>query len=232
MKEISKRRVQKMKTVFRIIVLIVVLSGIVVLARNQVAWAANSSEKSAPSGLLRIEKSVSQDKGDYCDQPWHRRKPECKDKDKDKDKDKCKKHPNQCGSVKPPPWHIVINKSGEYSVGGFCTLSVTLNDPAIKLDVSIKTPLPGKLPDKVHKIRQGCLLTYYSSNRRIDELPATSGSTTICFAAIPAKQMTLYFYNLYSIQPKWAPLETTTKMGRACGKGNASGVYVATFQEH
>ncbi len=220
-----------MKTSFRIIILIAVLLGIAVLARNQVAWAANSSEQSVQSLSPQMDKSVLQGKADYCDMPWHKRTDECKDKNKDKDKDKCKKHPEKCGTVKPPSRQILIPVTGEYSVGGFCTLSVTFNVPATQLDVSIRTPLSRELPDKVQKVRQGCLLTYYGDHQRIDGLPANAGNTTVCFAATPAKQMTLYFYNIYSISPEWVALETTTESGKACALGNASGVYVATFQQ-
>ncbi len=212
-----------MKIFFRIIILIAVLLGIVALAKNHIAWAANSGETSI--------QSVSQDKGDYCDKPWNQRKQECKDKDKNKDNNKCKKHPEKCGSVKPPAREIVINKTGEYSVGGFCTLSVTLNDAAVKLNAHIETPLPGELPDKVQRVRQGCHLNFSSSDQQMNELPTSSGSATICFAAMPSKQMTLYFYNIDAPKPEWTALETTTDSGKACAKGNGSGVYIATFQK-
>jgi len=216
-----------MKRVFRIIIMIAVLFGIVGLARNQVAWAANSSEKTNQSSALQIGKSLAPGQDDDCDKAENKDRDRCKDKDKDK----CKKHPEKCGSVKPPAQHIVIQKTGDYSVGGFCTLSVTLNDPAVNLDAHIETPLPGELPDKVQRVRQACHLTYSSSNQRIDALPVNSGNTTICFAVIPGKPMTLYFYNIYSLSPAWTSLETTVENGRACAIGNASGVYVASFQQ-
>ena len=199
------------------------------LARNQVAWAATSSKTTEQSTLSQAEKSVSPHGDDDCDN--HRNKDKNRCKDKDKDKDKCKKNKKHCGSVKPPPQQILIPVTGEYSVGGFCTISIALNDPGIRLDAGLKTPLPRELPDKVQKVRQGCLLTYYNSDQRINELPADSGTTTICFAATPHKQMTVYFFNMYASNPKWVPLETTVEAGKACATGNASGVYVATFQK-
>ncbi len=216
-----------MKITFRIIILIAVLLGIIGLAKNQLAWAANSSEKPAQSAPQRVEDSISPGKGGYCDQPRNKHKDECRGKN---DKDRCRKNRNECASIKPPPQQILVPVTGEYSIGGFCTLSIKLNDPAIKLHAHIKTPLPADLPDKIYKVRQGCLLIYYSSSQRIDELPTDSGGTTICFAATPGKQMTLYFYNMYSPKPQWASLETTTASGKACALGNASGVYVATFE--
>ena len=219
-----------MKRIFRIILMIIVLLGIVGLARNQVAWAANSSGAPDPASPQLVERSISPAHGDDCDKPWNKNKDKCKDKDKDKHK--CKNHKKDCGSVKPPPHQILIPVTGDYSVGGFCTISIALNDPAINLDAGLKTPLPRELPDKVQKVRQGCLLTYYNSDQRINELPADSGNTTICFAATPNKQMTVYFLNMYVAKPQWVPLETTVEAGKACATGNASGIYVATFQKH
>jgi hypothetical protein len=148
-------------------------------------------------------------------------KPDCKDKNKNKDK--CQ------GTVKPPPKKLLIPLTGDYSIGGFCTLSITFSDPAYSMDASVKTPLPRELPADVHKVEQGCLLTYFSSAQRIAELAASAGSATICFAALPEKQMVLYFYNIDSATPEWIPLETTVANGTACAAASKSGVYVATF---
>jgi hypothetical protein len=217
-----------MKRVLRISLMIVALFGIIVLARNQVAWAANSSGTTNQIAPQLVEKNNSQGWGDDCEKPWNKNRDRCRDKDKDKDK--CK-HNRHCGSVKPPPRQLIIPVTGEYSVGGFCTLIVTLNDSKINLDAILETPLPDKLPDRVQKMPQGCLLTYYSSHKRISKLSVGSGNTTICFAATPRKQVTVYFYDIYSPHPKWIPLETTVQDGSACSSGNASGVYVATFQK-
>jgi hypothetical protein len=214
-----------MKRVLRVIIMIVVLLGMVGLAQNQLAWAATSPQGTNQSALSQVEKSILPSRDD-CDKD----KNSDKCKDKDKDKDKCKKHKEDCGTVKPPPHQILIPVTGEYSVGGFCTISTEFNDPTILLDASIETPLPRDLPEKVHKVRQGCHLIYYASGTRIDELSSDSGTTTICFAATPQKQMTIYFNNIYAPNPTWAPLETTVQNGTACATGNTSGVYVATFQ--
>jgi hypothetical protein len=136
---------------------------------------------------------------------------------------------NDKGTVKPPPGNIIIRETGEYSVGGFCVLSVVLEDPAILLDARRITPLPAGLPDTVQKVRQGCLLTYFRSGERILALPPESGSATICFAALPKKQMAVYFHNTYDPDPEWVPLETTVESGTVCAPANASGTYVATF---
>jgi hypothetical protein len=136
---------------------------------------------------------------------------------------------NDKGTVKPPPGTVLIPVTGDYSVGGFCVLSVGLDDPAIQLDARLITPLPAGLPDTVQRVRQGCLLTYFRSGERISVLPPEDGSTTICFAAPPPKQATVYFHDTYAPDPVWVPLETTVESGIACAPANASGTYVATF---
>jgi hypothetical protein len=219
-----------MKKLFRVIILIVVLFGTVGLAWNHVVWAANSWETTDQAALSQIEESVSPDKDDDCDN--HRNEDKNRCKDKEKEKDKCKKNPKHCGSVQPPPRRIVISETGEYSVGGFCTLSTVWNDPNIRLDASIMAPLPRELPEDVQKVRQGCLLDYFSTDERINELPGNSGNTTICFAATPGKSITVYFYDKYAPQLRWVALETTVDAGKACAPANVSGVYVATFDQH
>lgn len=190
----------------------ILLLGIIFLAYSQRAQANRSTDES-PSAEQLDRQSLAADVDDD----------ECKDK-KGKDKKKCK------GTVKPPSRDIIIPVTGEYSVGGFCTLSVEFNDPTITLNATIETPLPGELPKDVQKIRQGCLLAYHLSNDPIGELPDGSVST-ICFAAIPNQEMVLYFYDLDAPSPEWMPLETTTEAGISCAAANASGVYVATFKK-
>jgi hypothetical protein len=209
---------------FRIILLIVLVLGILGLAKNQLAWAATSPQETGQSALSQVEKSILPSRDD-CD------KDKNSDKCKAKDKDKCKKHGEDCGTVKPPPHHVVISATGDYSVGGFCTLTVVFNDPTIALDASIEDPLPRDLPDKVHKVSQGCHLIYYESGKRIAELPPASGTATICFAATPQKPMTIYFNDIYSAYPTWVALETTIQNGIACAAAPSSGVYVASFQK-
>ena len=186
-----------MKIVFRLIVLIIVLFGIVGLAKNQVAWAANSSEQLNQSASPQIAESISQGKDDYCDKPRNKRKHECKDRDRDKHD--CRRHPGKCGSVKPPSTQVLIPVTGEYSVGGFCTLSVGLIDPHVLLQASLQDPLPRDLPKEVHNVQQGCLVTYYRSGKLLQTLTPELGGTTICFAAVPDQETEVYFLTSMNI---------------------------------
>jgi len=205
--KLSKGRVPTVNKYFRLIIMLSLFLGIVFVAQNRVAWANQSSGQSLSA--RGVEQFVSA------------AKPDCKDNNKNKDK--CQ------GTVKPPPKKLLIPVTGDYSVGGFCTLSITFTDPAYSMDASVKTPLPRELPDTVHKVEQGCLLTYFNTAQRIPELAASAGSATICFAALPEKQMVIYFYNIDSSTPEWSPLETTVANGTACAAATRSGLYVATF---
>src|SRR5688500_3176647 len=71
------------------------------------------------------------------------------------------------GTVKPPHGSIIIPVTGDYSVGGFCALSVELQATDIQLDALLIQPLPAELPQGVHKVRQGCLLTYSRSGEQL-----------------------------------------------------------------
>lgn len=207
---------------FRLFIAILMILGLVVLAKSNIAWAAKSSGQSDQSAPQSIGQSDQSDKDD-CDKNPNREK--CKDKKK-----KCNPKKENCGSVKPPPKNLIIPVTGEYSIGGFCTLRVEFYGEDHRLNGSIITPLPRPLPEDVHKVELGCLLTYYKSDERIDEMLPEAGKTTICFASSPQKDMQIYFYDYYSIDPQWSPLETTVTDGIACAGANKSGVYVATFE--
>ena len=190
--------------------LAILLFGLLLLSQPQVGRANPSA---GPAFAAREEQSASVPAAK-------------KDCEKDKNgKDKCK------GTVKPPKGDVIIPVTGSYSVGGFCTLTVEFTDPAVNLNATLITPLPGELPETVHKTRQGCLLTYYRSGETLFELPPSSGNVTICFAPTPDQQMVVYYYNLYAATPSWAPVAETTILenGIVCAPANASGVYIATF---
>lgn len=137
------------------------------------------------------------------------------------------------GTVKPPPGEIVITQSGTYSIGGFCNYTVEFIATDISVHVSLERPLPRPLPDKVHAVRQGCRVTYYQrpAGTRIDEFTAAMGTSTICFAAIPNENTKIYFFNVYADEPVWGPTaETKVEDGVACSDAGKSGVYVGTFE--
>jgi hypothetical protein len=208
-----------MKTFLRLLLVLALAAGIALLAWGNPAWAEGSPGQSFSAPDEGVQ-AFPERKDDDCNRHWG--------KNKEKDRYECKDK----GSVKPPPKHIVIRATGQYSVGGFCTISIELYDTATTLKASLETYLPRAIPNGAQKVRQGCLLDYYRYNQRIEGLSPSTGSATICFAAPPNKQMTVFFYNLYAPKPTWVQLETTVQDGIACADANKSGIYVSTFQKH
>ncbi len=193
------------------IALLLVL-GVLFLAQSRVAWANNLSGQDSQVENNEEQSVVAGQDNDNGD-----------DDDEDEDDDD--------GTVKPPRKIVVIKKSGKYSIGGFCTMTVELKADDVMAVAYIERPLPRRLPEGVHAVRQGCRVTYYESKTRIDELTPELGSAKICFAATPKKEMTLYFYDVYAATPIWTALETKVEKGIACADGNGSGIYIATFKK-
>ncbi len=66
---------------------------------------------------------------------------------------------------------------------------------------------------------------------RIDEFTPQMGTSRICFAAIPNENTKIYFFNVYADEPVWGPTgQTTVADGVACSDAGKSGVYVGTFE--
>jgi hypothetical protein len=89
----------------RILIAIVVILSLVLLARNEVAWAAN------PYSSQNLNLSVSPEQHARCD----------------KEKDKYNKHKcddDDDGTVKPPKDDIKVCEKGSYSVGGAAIMEV------------------------------------------------------------------------------------------------------------
>jgi len=178
--------------------------GIVFLAQGRVAWANNVPEQDSIAENNDIQAVAAKQDNENDDDP---------------------------GSVKPPSKVIVIKKSGTYSIGGFCTMTVELNAEKVRAQVFIERPLPKSLPSGVRSVRQGCRVTYYDSRTRLEVLLPEQGNAKICFAAAPKKDNTIYFYNVYGESPVWVALETEVEKGIACADGNGSGTYVVTVKK-
>ncbi len=139
-----------------------------------------------------------------------------------------KQVPSAGGTVKPPPASSEITKSGTYTAGGICTMIVDYYVPNLsneihvedQIETSANVPFPD---DEGLLYLPGCHVYHYrQSTLRTDvNVGISEGSWTICFAAIPNKITTIYFYyakddRAESALPDWAPLETTIENGLAC----------------
>ena len=140
------------------------------------------------------------------------------------------------GTVQPPPSKIIITRSGTYAVGGICLLTAKIKIAGIfdTVEVAYKSEDTLKVPSQDVEGRfyfPGCQVVHYRDQKIKDEMTSPEGDWQICFAAIPDKTMTIFYYqdNLTDVIPPWIALKTTTKNGMACAKKvDFSGVYIPT----
>jgi hypothetical protein len=149
------------------------------------------------------------------------------------------------GTVKPPSLPVLgggtggrITESGTYNIGGLCSLIVDYHIPDLSnevhveenVEISANVPFPDNqgllyLP--------GCHVFHFKENnlRTDTNVNADEGKWKICFAAVPNKETTIFFYYAKdetpgSALPDWAPLETTIENGMACAPAtDHTGVY-------
>ena len=95
------------------------------------------------------------------------------------------------------------------------------------IDVSANVPFP----DNAGLLNlPGVHVFHYKTNKLVTDVTSTDGSWKICFAAIPNKETTIYFYSANdetagSVTSVWTPLETTIENGMACAPAYSTGVY-------
>ncbi|MCE9644915.1 MAG: hypothetical protein K8S20_02865 [Chloroflexi bacterium] len=143
------------------------------------------------------------------------------------------------GTVRPPSADLTVTESGAYAVGGVCTMIVDYKVPNLatgihvegNVEISANVPYPDNegllyLP--------GCHVFHYKESKLVTDVTPDEGDWKICFAAIPNKETTIYFYYANddapkSAKPDWAPLETTVENGMACAPlTDHTGVYAPT----
>jgi len=127
------------------------------------------------------------------------------------------------GSVLPPPSKITITGSGTYAVGGICLITAKYKIAGLFDTVEVFYPSEDTLKVPSQDVEgvfyfPGCHVLHYRDQKIKDEMTRPEGDWRICFAAIPDKTMTIYYYedNLTDIIPPWIALETTTENGMAC----------------
>jgi hypothetical protein len=129
----------------------------------------------------------------------------------------------------------LISEPGTYSAGGICELSAEYyvpdlgNELHVEADVEISAQVP--FPDDSGLLYlPGCHVFHYKMDTLVDEVTTDEGKWEICFAAVPDKETTIYFYYADSdnsrITSVWTPLETRIEGGKACApRTNFTGVY-------
>lgn len=143
------------------------------------------------------------------------------------------------GSVRPPTsGDVVITTSGTYNAGGLCSLIVDYHisglSDILHVEKNIETSANVPFPDNEGLLYlPGCHVYHYrNDNLKMDmNVNEDDGKWKICFAAIPNKETTIYFYYAKddapeSALPDWTPLETTIESGMACAPTtDHTGVY-------
>jgi len=96
----------------------------------------------------------------------------------------------------------------------------------------------GRIPDGAGKtLAKVTFLRVFYQGKFVYEVPPEDGDIEICYAVPPGKQAEIYFYNHYGPrfgegtgQPAWEPLPTTVENGIACAPAQTSGAYALIGQ--
>lgn len=192
-----------MNKAFRVIIVLALVAGIAILARDKVAWAEPTAD--VPPAYLGQEQAspllAEPDPGSV--------------KPPRPGITVCENGLFSVGGVAT----ININNLAP----GYC-LEAFLHNKNYAL---------GRIPDSAGKILANVnFLKVYYRGKFTYEVPLEDGDIEICFAVPPGKQAQIYFYNHYGPrfgkgtgQPAWEPLQTTLEDGIACAPAQTSGAY-------
>ncbi len=165
------------------------------------------------------------------------------------------------GTVLPPPANITITSSGTYSVGGICLITAKYFVSGLSDTVQVEYPQDPKnhytedtltvpFTDYVNGdlfYFPGCHVLHFRNEPvnnvvqpvvqdQMNKSTPLDGDWQICFAAIPGKTMTIYYYPDDEQKPinaptDWTALVTTTVNGMSCADlVNYSAVYAPAGQ--
>jgi len=100
------------------------------------------------------------------------------------------------GANSPLQTHIVITGSGDYNVGGVCTLNVEFKGSALQVKADAEIPVieADKVPfsGQGELFHPGCRFVHVSQDKDIKELASTDGTAKVCFGANPEMEMRIY----------------------------------------
>ncbi|HMB21840.1 MAG TPA: hypothetical protein VKP08_03360 [Anaerolineales bacterium] len=127
------------------------------------------------------------------------------------------------GSVVTPPSDVEISATGTYSAGGICSAIVKYYVPGLGDSLHVQFPTENThivpFPDNEDLLYlPGCHFLHYRDGKVKQSMTRDEGEWEICFAAIPSKETTIYYYRDDNtlVNPPWTALETTTEDGMAC----------------
>jgi len=143
------------------------------------------------------------------------------------------------GTVRPPaPVNTgKITRSGTYNIGGIASIIISFFNPSFSTMVSVEenTEISAGIPfpDNAGLLYlPGVHVLHYESDKLVSDATSVEGNWKICFASIPNKETTIYFYYVNgetdaSVTSVWTPLETTIESGMACAVASSTGIYAS-----
>jgi len=192
-----------MRKYTRILIVFALVLGIILLARNNVAWAgfAGDVPQSDPTQDHSAVLPAHSEPGSV--KPPHAELTTCED---------------GIQSVGGVSTLKVTDLAPGYCISAF------LRNHAFAL---------GRIPDGAGKVLAHItFLRIFQHGKLIHELPEADGTIQICYAIPPGKQAQIYFLNFYGSrlhertgQPAWEPLDTTLNDGMACAAAQTTGSY-------
>jgi len=147
------------------------------------------------------------------------------------------------GTVRPPPSRASISESGTYAVGGICTFIVLYREPFQTNEIHVADALRhdddpiddydyfghNEFSEEDGFLHYpGCHVLHYDSGDVTHwEKDVDQGEWIICFAEIPDKETTIWYYigDTEEQESGWFPLPTTIKNGEACAPAFFTAVY-------
>lgn len=193
-----------MNKYLRMFLILILIVGIIALAKNNVAWAGPASESKQPAPVTGNEHSqpgVKPDPGSVKPPPA--------------EVTICKKGTYSVGGQAI----LMVNRLEP----DYC-LEASLRNHAFAI---------GRIPDGAGKVLADVtFLRAFYQGRFIHAVPAADGDIEICYAVPLGVQAQIYFFNFYGPrfdtrtgQPAWVPLDTTVTGGTACAQAQTSGAY-------
>lgn len=188
---------------FRILIVLVLVTGIALLAGNNVAWADPAGEDLQPA----------QEEGSYS--PALAGRDPGSVKPPPAELTLCKDDKKSVGGVAT----LEVTDLAD----GYCLVAF-LRNHAFAV---------GRIPDGAGSVLAHItFLRVFYHGRLAYELPAEDGQVEICYAVPPDKTAELYFFDFYgprfgerSGQPAWEPLATTLDGEVACAAAQITGAY-------